>query len=170
DLEGDLLERFERRLSKETVRRARRAFVMDVLRLFRPGLMRPLINTSSLNFYIMYATHYKIAWRALLKNRSFALLNIAGLTLGIACCLLIFSFVNFHKSFDTYHPANERIYRFVTEQHRESVYYTPSITNPFGKVFREEFDFAEYTARVCTGDMLVAIEDDHKYNETVSFA
>src|SRR5690606_24341513 len=66
--------------------------------------------------------------------------------------------------------ANERIYRFVTEQHRESVYYTPSITNPFGKVFREEFDFAEYTARVCTGDMLVAIEDDHKYNETVSFA
>lgn len=170
DLEGDLHERFERRLRKDGVRRARQAFVMDVLRLFRPGLMRPFINISPLNFHTMYVTHYKIAWRALLKNRSFALLNIAGLTLGITCCLLIFSFVNFHKSFDAYHPASDRIYRFVTEQHRESVYYQPSITNPFGKVFREEFDFAEHTARLCTQDILVTTADDHKHNETVSFA
>lgn len=170
DLEGDLRERFSRRLHHDGVRRAKRALVLDVLRLFRPGLMRPLIQTTHLNFYAMYFTHYKIAWRALLKNRSFTILNIAGLTLGITCCLLIFSFVNFHESFDTYHPDNDRIYRFVTEQHMEAVEYQPSITNPFGKVFREEFDFAEYTARVCTQTMLVTTADDHKYRETAGFA
>lgn len=170
DLEGDLRERFEKRLKTDGIRKAQRALAMDMLRLFRPGLMRPLIHIPSFNPYAMYFNHYKIAWRTLLNNRGFAILNIGGLTLGITCCLLIFSFVNFHNSFDSYHPVNDRIYRFVTEQHLQSVYYEPHITNPFGKVFREEFDLAEYTARLCTQNILVTTAEDHKYHETVAFA
>jgi putative ABC transport system permease protein len=48
DLEGDLLERFEKRLSERGAKHAKFRLVEDVLRLFRPGLMRSFIETSRL--------------------------------------------------------------------------------------------------------------------------
>ena len=170
DLEGDLLERFETRLQESGVKRAKRGLILDVLKLLRPSLMRSVVPTPQITPYDMYLNYFKISWRTLLKHRGFTLLNIAGLTLGVTCCLLIFSFVNFHQSFDAYHPENDRIYRFVTEQHRETVGYTPAITNPFGKVFREEFDLAEYVGRVCTRDLLITVNEKEKYEETGAFA
>jgi ABC-type antimicrobial peptide transport system permease subunit len=170
DLEGDLLERFEMRLKERGIKPAKRGLILDVLKLLRPTLMRSVVPTPQINPYDMYLNYFKISWRTLLKYRGFTLLNIAGLTLGVTSCLLIFSFVNFHQSFDAYHPENDRIFRFVTEQHRETVGYTPAITNPFGKVFREEFDLAEYVARVCTRDLLVTVNEKQKYEETVAFA
>jgi putative ABC transport system permease protein len=107
DIEGDLLERFETRASEEGIKKAKHALIFDVLKLFRPGLMKSLLSQPQ-NFYDMHFNHFKIAWRTLLNNRGFAFLNIAGLTLGITCCLLIFSFVNFHKSYDTYHDETDR--------------------------------------------------------------
>lgn len=170
DLEGDLLERFETRLRESGVKRAKRGLLLDTLKLLWPSLIRSVVPTPQVTPYDMYLNYFKISWRTLLKHRGFTLLNVAGLTLGVTCCLLIFSFVNFHQSFDAYHPENDRIYRFVTEQHRETVSYRPSITNPFGKVFREEFDLAEFVGRVCTRDLLVTVNETEKYEETVAFA
>src|SRR5690606_31837134 len=170
DLEGDLIERFETRLHERGIKLAKRGLILDVLKLLRPSLMRSIIPTPQVTPYDMYLNYFKISWRTLLKHRGFTLLNVTGLTLGATCCLLIFSFVNFHQSFDTYHPENDRIYRFVTEQHRETVGYTPSITNPFGKVFREEVDLAALVGRVCTRDLLITVNEKEKYEETVAFA
>jgi putative ABC transport system permease protein len=56
------------------------------------------------------------ALRMLLKNRWHSLINIAGLTLGIACAIVIFVIVRFELSFDRDHLSKERIYRIVTER------------------------------------------------------
>jgi putative ABC transport system permease protein len=168
DIEGDLLERFDRRTKENGVLNAKTGLILDVLRLFRPGLMKSFLHSQN---HAMFYNHFKIAWRSILKNQGFAILNVSGLALGIACCILIFSFVAFHKSYDRHHEQSERIYRFVTEQHRESINYTPAITNPLGKLFREEYDYAEHVARVCTAyGMLVRTGDDEKYEETIAFA
>ncbi|GJM33612.1 MAG: ABC transporter permease [Saprospiraceae bacterium] len=55
--------------------------------------------------------HLKIAFRNLRKNGGYSLINIVGLALGLAGCLLVFSYTQFEKSYDTDHPDVDRLYR-----------------------------------------------------------
>ncbi|MBT1700976.1 ABC transporter permease [Fulvivirgaceae bacterium PWU4] len=59
----------------------------------------------------MYKNYLKVAYRNLIKKKSYSLINIFGLALGIACCVLIFMFVHDELSYDTYHVNKDRIYR-----------------------------------------------------------
>ena len=59
----------------------------------------------------MQLNYLKIAWRNLVKNRFFTLLNIAGLAIGVACFLLICLYVTDELSYDRYHEKADRIYR-----------------------------------------------------------
>lgn len=93
DIEGDLLERFERRLHNEGIKKARREFGKDVLRLFRPGIIRSFKPTQPLNHTAMYKSHFKIAWRSLVKQKLHSIINITGLAVGIASFLLIVLYV-----------------------------------------------------------------------------
>ena len=61
----------------------------------------------------MYNNYLKIAWRNLLKKKGYSAINIFGLALGIACCLLIFMYVEYELSFDNYHTKGDRIYRVI---------------------------------------------------------
>ncbi|MCG8307546.1 MAG: ABC transporter permease [Cytophagales bacterium] len=171
DIEGDLMERFECRLEEKGIRSARWEFFMDVMLLFRPGIVKSLFGNQKLNSYVMYRYHIKFAWRSLIRNRQFSIINILGLTLGLSCCILIYSFVKYHSSFDDFHADTDRIYRFVTEEHLQNISYTPAVHNPFGKVFREEFTYAEKVARVCTeGRGLITVGEQDKYREAIAFA
>jgi len=96
----------------------------------------------------MIKNYFKIAWRNLRRNRSYAFINIAGLSLGIACAILIFTLISYHLSFDTYHVNKDRVYRLVTEFHDETVGHSPAVPQPLGKAFRNDYAFAEKTARV----------------------
>jgi putative ABC transport system permease protein len=58
----------------------------------------------------MLKNYIKIAFQNLRKNPGFALINIGGLGIGIACCLLIFQYVAFEYSFDEFHENSEEIY------------------------------------------------------------
>jgi len=62
----------------------------------------------------MIKNYFKTAWRSLLRNKSYAAINVAGLTIGIAACLLIFLIVKFETSFDNFHANKEHIYRVLT--------------------------------------------------------
>ena len=65
----------------------------------------------------MIKNYLKTAWRSLLRNKSYAAINVAGLAIGIAACLLIFLIVHFETSFDNFHANKDRIYRVVTISH-----------------------------------------------------
>ena len=96
----------------------------------------------------MIKNYFKIAWRNLKRNKSYALINIVGLSLGIACVILIFVLVNYHLSFDDFHQNKDRVYRVVTEWHDVQTNYSGAVPSPLGKAVRSEFTFAEKTARV----------------------
>ena len=68
----------------------------------------------------MYKNHLKIAWRNLVRRKGHTVINIGGLAVGIAVCLLIFIIIEFELSFDNYHAKKDRIYRVLTEYHHES--------------------------------------------------
>src|ERR1700761_1812298 len=96
----------------------------------------------------MLKNFFTIAWRNLWKNKTYAGINILGLSLGIGCSILIFALVSYHLSFDDFHPAKDRIYRVVTEFHDEIADLSAGVPTPLGKYFRKDFDYADEVARV----------------------
>jgi putative ABC transport system permease protein len=61
----------------------------------------------------MLKNYFKTAWRSLVRNKVNTTINVLGLTLGIAVCLIIFLLVRFELSYDKFHPDGDRIYRIV---------------------------------------------------------
>ncbi len=59
----------------------------------------------------MFENYFKLAWRNLLKNRVFSFIHIAGLTLGIALCLLLGAYIVNEQSYDRFHKNVASIYR-----------------------------------------------------------
>jgi putative ABC transport system permease protein len=62
----------------------------------------------------MIKNYFKIAWRNLLKNKTFSLINIIGLATSMSVCLLIIMVIADQKSYDRFHSNKERIYRVLT--------------------------------------------------------
>ena len=66
----------------------------------------------------MFKNYFKTAIRNLNRNRNYTIINIAGLAVGIAVCMMIFIIIQFQTSFDDYHAKKDRIYRVLTEYHQ----------------------------------------------------
>src|SRR5450432_2219084 len=65
----------------------------------------------------MFKNYFKTAFRSLTRNRNYTIINIAGLAVGIAVCMVIFIIIQFQTSFDNFHAKKDRIYRVLTEYH-----------------------------------------------------
>ncbi|MEM6844477.1 MAG: FtsX-like permease family protein [Bacteroidota bacterium] len=110
DLEGDLAELYEDRLQYASPRKARWLYVWDVLLLLRPAIVRPIMLPFGQQPAIL-RSYLTIGFRMLLKYRSYALLNIFGLAVGIAATILLLLIVQYEKSFDTFHVNYDHIYQ-----------------------------------------------------------
>jgi putative ABC transport system permease protein len=69
----------------------------------------------------MFNNYLKIALRNIFKHKGYSLINIIGLALGMACCLLILLYVQDELSYDRYHENADRIYRVIEEVRLEGV-------------------------------------------------
>lgn len=63
----------------------------------------------------MLTNYLKIAWRTLRKQQGFTFINIFGLAVGLACCMLIMLYVLDELSFDRYNTKADRIYRVQSD-------------------------------------------------------
>jgi len=69
----------------------------------------------------MFKNYLKVAWRNLMHNKSYTAINVTGLAVGIAVCMMIFIIIQFQTSFDNFHAKKDSIYRVLTEyQHTET--------------------------------------------------
>jgi len=115
DIEGDLLEFYERREAEIGRTRANWLLFKDLLFLFRPGIIRsatlqPITNNG------MIRSYFKMGWRSLLKNKLYSTLNVTGLTFGMVCFLLIGLYVYDELTFDRQHIHADRIYRVISHE------------------------------------------------------
>ena len=159
-IEGDLFEVYKRRLRKSGKRHADLMFVIDVLLLFRPGIIRPREENKNLIMNGMLRNYIKIGWRNLSRTKGYTAINVAGLTLSITCGIFIFSLIKHHLSFDDFHPNTNHTYRIVTELHRDGVAYRDAVPAPLGQFVRNDFSFSEKIARIYTEDeFLITIKN-----------
>ncbi|WP_460912645.1 FtsX-like permease family protein [Spirosoma areae] len=96
----------------------------------------------------MLRPYLKIALRTLRSQRAYTLLNITGLTIGMAGGLLIFLFINYHLSTDRHHAKFDRIVRVVTDLRFDdgSVEYMPEAPLPMAKALRTDYPQVEQAA------------------------
>lgn len=109
DIEGDLLELFDRRSANLGLRTAKWLLFKDVLLLFRPGIVR----SFNIKFRFMLRENLKIAGRQMFKNKVFTAINLAGLTLGMATSLLILLWAQNEWNFDRFYPDAGNLYRII---------------------------------------------------------
>ncbi|MEP1095250.1 MAG: ABC transporter permease [Cyclobacteriaceae bacterium] len=111
ELLGDLEEEFKDNVKANGRRKAVAVYYKQVLLLLRPHILRKKENTPS-----MFKNYIKSAYRSLLKNKVYSAINISGLTVGVACCLLISLYVHDEMSYDKFFNASDRIYRVALER------------------------------------------------------
>lgn len=115
-IEGDAYELFYKRIQEEGLNSARRKFSWDVLRFFRLRYIKGLEDFNSLNNIAMFKNYFKISVRSLLKQRFYSFINISGLAIGLAACLLITMYISHELSYDKFHTDVDRVYRVVNGQ------------------------------------------------------
>ncbi|WP_421827395.1 ABC transporter permease [Larkinella sp.] len=118
EVQGDLHEEFQYQLRRVGVRRARWRYWWDVLGfLLSFALKRKSIeySTTHLTNPTMIQNYFKIAWRNLWRKKAFSSINIAGLAVGLATCLLIVLFVQDELSYDRYNAKADRIFRMTLQ-------------------------------------------------------
>jgi predicted permease len=92
----------------------------------------------------MIRNYLKSAVRSLLRDKATSLINLAGLTLGVAGALVLFLLIRHSLSFDRYHSHRDRIYRVVTQTKGNEGYdHTPGVPAVLPEAFRSDFPEAE---------------------------
>ncbi|MEB2775072.1 ABC transporter permease [Algoriphagus sp. D3-2-R+10] len=87
----------------------------------------------------MWKNYLKIAWRNIQRNKIFSFINIGGLALGLACCILILLYVKDEASFDRFQENGENLYRIkVTMSNAEGSNTIASTNAIHGPTFQEE--------------------------------
>ncbi len=97
----------------------------------------------------MFFHNLTIAWRSLRKKPVYSLINLLGLTVGLACGMLILSYVLFEWSYDSHLKNKDRIFQLVTEydfpEQKGTIAMTPSIASP---LYQREFPEIEAGVRI----------------------
>jgi putative ABC transport system permease protein len=173
DIEGDLLEMYERRVVESGRKRANLLLIKDVLFLFRPGIIRPA-SIQPVTNNGMIRSYVTMGWRSLLKNKLYSTLNVTGLTFGIICFLLIGIYVHDELTFDRDHVHADRIYRVIT--HESNPNNGTTVVAAAGYMLAEEATKAvpevEMTTRLQRSGRGNLVDPDNPVNvqETVTIA
>ncbi len=93
----------------------------------------------------MLVNYLKIAWRNLLKNRVFSLINILGLASGLATCLMIMLYIMDESGYDAHHEGADRVFRVASSVKAESWSAAPA---PMAQGLRQDFPEVEESARL----------------------
>lgn len=127
---GDLQEIYQDRLSLQGHFHAKLMYWVDVLHL--------LIGFSAINALqnlhnptIMFRHYITIAHRNLNRNKVSSLISIMGLAVGMGVCLLIYQYIHFEMSYDTFHANAQNIYRITQTESRNGDNLSASVFMPY---------------------------------------
>jgi putative ABC transport system permease protein len=173
DIEGDLLEFYERRVADAGRTRANLRLFKDVLFLFRPGIIQSAIHQPITNNG-MIKNYFTMGWRNLWKSKLYSSLNVLGLTFGIVCFLLIGLYVYDELTFDNQHLHADRIYRVITHEKNPSNEATTVAAAGYmlAEESRHSFPEIEKTTRIQRAGRANLVDPENPVNvqETVTIA
>ena len=106
---------------------------------------------------IMLKNYFKTAWRNIKRQKAYAGINILGLAIGIAACLLILQYVSFELSYEDFHTKKDRIYRVQQDRYDNGKLSTQWAAGAYavGNTFKEEIPEVEDYVKVVNGGQVI---------------
>ena len=164
---GDLEEDFNEIVNQKNIFRARVWYTHQIFILIFSFVIHHLYWGV-----IMIHNYFKIAFRNIQKHKGYSFINILGLAIGLACCILLLLWVQDELDFDRFHTHSNNLYRVFTEGH-----YTSRVTRfswtpaPLAEVLKEEWPEVVETSRFVNAGRTLIIHDDRRFFENgVAFA
>lgn len=109
----------------------------------------------------MFKLNLKIALRNLWKNKGYTFINIAGLSIGMASCILIFIFIRYQLSYDQQFKNKDRIYRVVSYfKYAGSEEFQKGVPQPLVPALRNDFGMLEQVAALQKSGGIFKIKDE----------
>ena len=120
----------------------------------------------------MLYSYFRTALRSLLKNKVFSFLNIIGLAIGMACCMIIFQYVTFERSYDKFHPNHDNLYRVQYNYYKngETIFECAAAVPAVGKAMKENFPEIEDYAIAYPSSGIVTYHDKNFREEKIQLA
>ncbi|WP_353185164.1 ABC transporter permease [Parapedobacter lycopersici] len=115
----------------------------------------------------MIKNYLKIAWRSIVKNKFYTVINVIGLSLSIATALVIFCIIRFEASFDHYHRASDRLYKVMS--HDVFGELNSHIPQGLMKALRQQFPEIEKAATVYRFDPSVIRAGEQNFKAENSY-
>ncbi|MCP4723736.1 MAG: FtsX-like permease family protein [bacterium] len=99
----------------------------------------------------MFRNYLKIAFRTIKRQTGYSVINISGLTIGMACAVLILLWVQDELSYDAFHKGSENIYRVGAAFHVDgNIFYGPQTSAPTGPKLRSDFPEILKSTTLCS--------------------
>src|ERR1700689_2250638 len=116
----------------------------------------------------MIKSYFKIAFRYLLRYKTYTVINISGLAVGIACCVLIMLFVRSEFSYDRFNTNANRIYRAWQKEKADGREFINTVTPlPMGPCLKNTFPEVEAMSRVYSFNTLISL-GNNSFNENIT--
>ena len=163
---GDACEEFYELEEALGGRGARRWFWRQALRTF-PAFVKDYVLWRT----IMIRNYLKIAFRNIRRQKGYAFINIAGLAIGMAACLLILLWVRDEASFDAYHEKADRIYRVTIDANLGAPLRAPLAPTPAAPELVREYPEVIQAVRLSRPNRSpVTVGDREYFEENVAYA
>ena len=147
EIEGDLIELFEER-SHDNPAIAKRSFIWDVIKSFRWRNLKQ-IRLVHRNYPTMLKHTFLITFRNFKKHKNFFFINVTGLSLGLACVLLIYLWVQDELAVDRFHTKGSRIYQVMEQlDFGDHIFTSFETAGIFADMLKADYPEIEYIARV----------------------
>jgi len=158
-IEGDLMELYEERVKEK--QKADLKFIIDVLLLFRPGIIGPTEGYKKLNTYGMIRNYLKVSMRGLMKNPLNSFINIFGLSVAIGICLCTYSYLAYERNIDQFHKNKNEVYLATFFADREgSTQQYGTTPRPLGEMLRNDFAQIKRVCRVEDRNAVMKYQDN----------
>src|SRR6266496_2041495 len=120
----------------------------------------------------MIKNYFKTAWRNLRKNKVFSVINIAGLAIGMAACLLILQYVNFELSYDQFDKNVKDLYRVYNDRYQNGklVQHGTITYSAIGKAMQDDYPEIINHARVEPFGKVIITSNNKKFDDQETIA
>ncbi|HEX6169943.1 MAG TPA: ABC transporter permease [Chitinophagaceae bacterium] len=110
----------------------------------------------------MIKNYFKIAWRNIVRQKGYSGINIVGLAIGIAACLLILQYVSFELSYESFHANKDRIYRVQLDRYDNGKLSTQWAAGAYaaGNSFKDAIPEIEDYVKLVGRDPVIAEVDN----------
>lgn len=120
----------------------------------------------------MITNHLKIAARNLSRRKGYAVMNILGLTIGMVCCLLIFHYVSYERSYDDFHPKAKNIVRLRLDSYQKGTlaFKSATVFPAIAPTLKKDFPEVENFCRLYDATLLLTNPATNaKFSETQGY-